>query len=98
MFSLVLTFHIALAVLFSGLLLLTAWSVTSSKASFYTPLASLIGIATVLAITSGAYLSLAAAEDALVMCGKAAIYLSVAFISEFVLIRARLTIATQADQ
>ena len=98
MFSVLLSIHIGIAALFAVVLLVSAYAVSTGKTKQFRPLAAIIAALAVIEIGSGAMLSISSSEGIMAMCAKAGVYLFVAGVAEYVLLRQKPQLVTQVTE
>lgn len=85
--STILAIHLTGATLFAILLLAIAASILTNQARFYRQSAVAVAALTCLEITSGISLSILTSDGFLSTCAKAGVYLLLAVVTEYILLR-----------
>lgn len=86
-FSTVLTIHIGGAIIMAAILAATVAVLLASKSATYKPMIWLVAAITIANIATGTMLMLIQPSGVIAFCGKMAIYISLAAIAEYALIK-----------
>ena len=94
--SMILTFHLAGAAIFGLLLVAVAGVLVTNKTNYDRKLSIVIAGLTAVQIASGVVLSIMVSDGVVSICSKAAIYLAVAGVAEYLLIHRQRQLAARA--